>query len=251
MARYQLSCLVPSAVVLRTAVPYEQQSQRANPIGPDDRHASAYCTAVKRDDDIMRIDDIKALCFDTGGTILDWHTGIRRAVCAVGTRHGMDRDWGRLANEFRRRSLKLIVNHGEHAPATMTFDDAVAPSVPYNRAMDSVILPPELARFAEEAVASSMCPPWWQPVSACCNAMNRRAPSFWHRLSPPRTSRSGTATSPAMRLPSACGRRSCEDRTRQNEPLPEFLATGGRRSRSRHRLDARPQGAQRRRLNGS
>ena len=81
----------------------------------------------------MDITNIKALCFDTGGTILDWHTGMRKALSAVGGRHGIERDWASLANEFRRRSLKLIVNHGEHAPATMTFDDA------HREALDQVL----------------------------------------------------------------------------------------------------------------
>ena len=31
--------------------------------------------------------EIKALTFDTGGTILDWHTGISRALAAAGARH--------------------------------------------------------------------------------------------------------------------------------------------------------------------
>ena len=46
--------------------------------------------------------NVKALCFDTGGTILDWHTGMRTALAAVGVRHGIERDWAWLANEFRR-----------------------------------------------------------------------------------------------------------------------------------------------------
>jgi 2-haloacid dehalogenase len=70
------------------------------------------------------MNSIKALCFDTGGTILDWHSGLRAALAAAGARHGVARDWTKLTNEFRRRSLKLILNHGKHAPATMTFDDA-------------------------------------------------------------------------------------------------------------------------------
>jgi FMN phosphatase YigB (HAD superfamily) len=39
------------------------------------------------------MDNVKALCFDTGGTILDWHTGTRTALAAVGSRHGIARDW--------------------------------------------------------------------------------------------------------------------------------------------------------------
>ena len=35
---------------------------------------------------------IKALTFDTGGTILDWHTGISAALAEAGGRHGLERD---------------------------------------------------------------------------------------------------------------------------------------------------------------
>ena len=72
----------------------------------------------------MSLGNIKALTFDTGGTILDWHTGLRTALAEVGARHGVKRDWPALANEFRRRSLKRMLNHGEYGPATKNFDDA-------------------------------------------------------------------------------------------------------------------------------
>ena len=71
----------------------------------------------------MGLSDIKALTFDTGGTILDWHTGLRSAFATAGAKHGLNKDWAALTNEFRRRSLKGMVNHGEHAPATKNFDD--------------------------------------------------------------------------------------------------------------------------------
>ena len=66
---------------------------------------------------------IKALTFDTGGTILDWHTGFRDAFAQAGKRHGIEKDWAALANEYRRRTLQAMLNHGEHAPATKNFDD--------------------------------------------------------------------------------------------------------------------------------
>jgi 2-haloacid dehalogenase len=92
----------------------------------------------------MGMDNIKALCFDTGGTILDWHTGMRTALATIGIRHGIDCDWATLANEFRRRSLKLILNHGEHGPATMTFDDA------HRDALDQVLADAGLEMFTED-----------------------------------------------------------------------------------------------------
>lgn len=68
--------------------------------------------------------DIQALTFDTGGTILDWHRGFKQAFHNIGSQHGIDRDWGALTNELRRRSMKAMLNLGENATPTYRFDDA-------------------------------------------------------------------------------------------------------------------------------
>jgi len=52
----------------------------------------------------------KALTFDTGGTVLDWHGGLVRALSRAGQRRGVEADWALIANEYRRRSLATIVN---------------------------------------------------------------------------------------------------------------------------------------------
>lgn len=49
---------------------------------------------------------IKALTFDTGGTILDWHRGISAALAATGARRAISGDWPAMTNEYRRRALK-------------------------------------------------------------------------------------------------------------------------------------------------
>ena len=67
------------------------------------------------------VQGIKALTFDTGGTILDWHTGIRSALATQGAARTIEADWAALTNEFRRRSLRRMLNHGEHEPATLNF----------------------------------------------------------------------------------------------------------------------------------
>ncbi len=72
----------------------------------------------------MSFDNIKALTFDTGGTILDWHSGFSTALAEAGARHGAEKDWGALANELRRKSLKRMLNLGEHAPPAYNFDGA-------------------------------------------------------------------------------------------------------------------------------
>jgi len=64
--------------------------------------------------------EIKALTFDTGGTILDWHGGIGKAFAEAGARRGLSADWPAITNEYRRRSLKGIV--GQVNP-DFNFDD--------------------------------------------------------------------------------------------------------------------------------
>jgi 2-haloacid dehalogenase len=49
---------------------------------------------------------IKALTFDTGGTILDWHRGISAALAAAAARRGLSADWAAMTSEYRRRALK-------------------------------------------------------------------------------------------------------------------------------------------------
>ncbi len=53
---------------------------------------------------------IKALTFDTGGTILDWYTGIHGALAEAGRRRGVTADWNEITREFRKRTLATIVN---------------------------------------------------------------------------------------------------------------------------------------------
>jgi len=52
---------------------------------------------------------LRALAFDTGGTILDWHKGIAAAFAAAAGARRLKADWGAVTNEYRRRSLKAMV----------------------------------------------------------------------------------------------------------------------------------------------
>ncbi len=58
----------------------------------------------------MVLSAIKALAFDTGGTVLDWHRGIHAALAETGRRHGVERDWAGITNAYRRRALQLMTN---------------------------------------------------------------------------------------------------------------------------------------------
>jgi 2-haloacid dehalogenase len=92
----------------------------------------------------MSLDDIKALTFDTGGTILDWHSGFSTALAEAGARHGTEKDWGALANELRRKSLKRMLNLGEHRPPAYNFDGA------HRAALDEVLAEHDLDGLSED-----------------------------------------------------------------------------------------------------
>ena len=61
----------------------------------------------------MAVPGIAALAFDTGGTVLDWHSGIRGVLAEAGARHGVERDWTAITNEYRRRALQRMTNQVE------------------------------------------------------------------------------------------------------------------------------------------
>jgi len=55
------------------------------------------------------MDGIKVIAFDTGGTILDWHSGIAAVLADCGQKRGVTHDWPRLTNEYRRRALRRML----------------------------------------------------------------------------------------------------------------------------------------------
>ena len=59
--------------------------------------------------------NIKAMTFDTGGTVLDWHGGLVAAMSAVGAVHDLAPDSHEVVIDWRRRSMKGIV--GQTQPA--------------------------------------------------------------------------------------------------------------------------------------
>lgn len=91
----------------------------------------------------MAIEDIKALTFDTGGTILNWHAGQKQAFESAAAEYGDERDWTHLTNEMRRKALGSMVNLGEHEPAAYNFDGA------HRAALDTILAEHELDHFTE------------------------------------------------------------------------------------------------------
>ena len=58
----------------------------------------------------MNLENIRALAFDVGGTVLDWRTGIIRDLTAWGKGEGMTHDWEAFADRWRTNSLDMALN---------------------------------------------------------------------------------------------------------------------------------------------
>jgi 2-haloacid dehalogenase len=97
--------------------------------------------------------DIRAVAFDTGGTVLDWHGGLVRAFAPLAQRHGLKVDAHSLANDWRRRTMKGIV--GQMQPA-FHMDDV------HRRVLDET-----LAHFGADALSVDERDALWRT---------------WHRL---------------------------------------------------------------------
>ncbi|PKO29394.1 MAG: hypothetical protein CVU36_12110 [Betaproteobacteria bacterium HGW-Betaproteobacteria-9] len=115
--------------------------------------------------------DIQALAFDTGGTVLDWHTGLVEAFTQVGHRHGLARDWHQVTNDYRRAAIKAIV--GQVRP-TFNMDDV------HRTELDGVLAIHDLQRFTAQD-RWQIHRAWyglntWPDFPAALNRMKRKYP---------------------------------------------------------------------------
>ncbi len=70
----------------------------------------------------MLKNNIKALTFDTGGTILDWHSGFSFGFETLKSKYNFDYHSAHMANEMRQKSLSFVTNQKDESP--MNFDKA-------------------------------------------------------------------------------------------------------------------------------
>jgi 2-haloacid dehalogenase len=96
---------------------------------------------------------LRAVAFDTGGTVLDWHGGLVRAFAPLAERHGLQVDAHALVNDWRRRTMQGIV--GQKQPA-FHMDDV------HRRVLDDT-----LAHFGASALSADERDTLWRA---------------WHRL---------------------------------------------------------------------
>ena len=71
---------------------------------------------------MLNLKDIKAFTFDTGGTVLDWHSGFKLGFEKLNKNYNLSLNCEELANEFRRKSLKIVTSQNENS--LINFDEA-------------------------------------------------------------------------------------------------------------------------------
>ena len=56
---------------------------------------------------------IKAFTFDTGGTILDWHSGFKNGFKYIKNKYKLEINCEKLANIFRHKSLEIVTSQNQ------------------------------------------------------------------------------------------------------------------------------------------
>ena len=56
----------------------------------------------------LKLDRIKALTWDVGGTVFDWHHTIRDEVALLATSSGLDLDAAQFTNDWRAQMFTLL-----------------------------------------------------------------------------------------------------------------------------------------------
>jgi 2-haloacid dehalogenase len=102
--------------------------------------------------------DIKALAFDVGGTVVDWHTGISRQLAAIGREKGIEADWVALTKAWRIQGLGNALNKPRQEVPEGNIDGA------HRQALDKVLSEAGIRGFSA--------------------ADRDEMTLFWHRLDP-------------------------------------------------------------------
>ena len=101
---------------------------------------------------------IKALAFDVGGTVVDWHTGVSRQLADLGRQQQIEADWVALTKAWRRLSLELVLHKARKDVPRGNIDGA------HRTALDTVLSQAGIDQFTD--------------------AQRDEMTLFWHRLDP-------------------------------------------------------------------
>ena len=134
---------------------------------------------------------LKALAFDTGGTVLDWHGGLVAQARRLGAARGVEVDWHAFVNAWRRLAMKGIV--GQTQPA-FNMDDV------HRRTLDEALAQFGLGAWGD-AEREAQWRGWHQldtrAGARCRWCRSRCCPPRWWWTCRAATASTGTPSSPA------------------------------------------------------
>ena len=85
---------------------------------------------------MLNVVNIKALTFDTGGTILDWHSGFKKGFETIRKKYNFNFSISEYSNLMREKSLKIVTSQAEDS--LINFDKA------HQKAVDELVLEKKL-----------------------------------------------------------------------------------------------------------
>jgi len=87
---------------------------------------------------------IQALTFDTGGTILDWYTGISAKLSKLGEDHDIQADWASITHQYRINSLISMTGGDENYRPDFNIDDV------HRQQIEEVLMANNITGFTPE-----------------------------------------------------------------------------------------------------
>jgi len=101
------------------------------------------------------MDGIKALTFDTGGTILDWHSGISGKMRELAKLRGIEANWPAITNDHRLKTLMGMTGGGDEFHPDFNMDQT------HRRLLPEVMESHAITGFTDEDY-QAICDQWYQ-----------------------------------------------------------------------------------------
>lgn len=117
---------------------------------------------------------VKAITFDTGGTVLDWFGTINAAFAEVGAARAADEDWAALTRTWRRHSTGMVkaFSRTDNGAGSTDMDGVLSETLTKTLAEHGVSWPTDENKAALVAAWRTMRP--WPDIPSALPRLRRR-----------------------------------------------------------------------------
>lgn len=88
--------------------------------------------------------NIQALTFDTGGTLLDWYSGVSTRLAEIGAQRNCEADWAAITHQYRIASLMAMTGGAADFKPDFNIDDV------HRQQIEKVLTDNHITEFTEE-----------------------------------------------------------------------------------------------------